>query len=71
MKGVTSWCFNPTLVRLRPFILKAQVNPKPVDPGIYRVEFLFQTSGTPVSQPVEVRRRIEQKVWLMESTIVR
>ena len=53
------------------FILKAQVNPKPVDPGIYRVEFLFQTSGTPVSQPVEVRRRIEQKVWLMESAIVR
>jgi hypothetical protein len=53
------------------FVLRAEVNPKPVDPGIYRVEFLFRTSGTPVSQPIEVRRRIEQKVWLMESAIVR
>jgi hypothetical protein len=53
------------------FLLKAEVNPKPVDPGIYRVEFLFRTSGTPVSQPIEIRKRIEQKVWLMESAIVR
>ncbi len=52
-------------------ILRASVNPKPVDPGIYDVEFIFYTSGTPVSDPIEVRRRIEQKVWLMESTIVR
>jgi hypothetical protein len=53
------------------FVLRAEVNPKPVDPGIYLVEFLFRTSGTPVSQPIEIRKRIEQKVWLMESAIVR
>lgn len=53
------------------FILTAVVNPKPVDPGVYQVEFLFRTAGTPVSDPIVVRRRIEQKVWLMESAIVR
>ncbi|MDR7574326.1 MAG: hypothetical protein QN194_15540 [Armatimonadota bacterium] len=53
------------------FLFTAKVNPKPVDPGVYEVEFFFRTAGTPVSDPIVVRRRIEQKVWLMESAITR
>lgn len=53
------------------FVYRAVVNPKPVDPGIYDVTVLFRTAGTGVTWPLTLREELEQKVYLLETTIVK
>ncbi len=57
------------------FVLTAVVNPKPEDPGYYDVEIAFNTAGTPVTAPRQIRWRTPpdrpQPVYLLETTLVR
>ena len=53
------------------YVYRAVVNPKPVDPGIYDVTLIFRTQGTGVTPPLTLRKQVEQKVYLLETTIVR
>ncbi len=55
----------------RTYVYRAVVNPKPVDPGIYDVTFLFRTRGTGVTRPLLLRKEIAQKVYLIETGLVK